>query len=65
MSTPRPHSGTGLPAIAPVGPSLIVRLLLGPMSRVLNPLVGTLAGRRHFLRQPSFITPDAGPATRM
>jgi deazaflavin-dependent oxidoreductase (nitroreductase family) len=29
-----------------VGPSLIVRLLLGPSSRLLNPLVGALAGRR-------------------
>ncbi len=30
----------------PVGPSLIVRLLLGPSSKLLNPLVGRLAGRR-------------------
>lgn len=30
----------------PVGPSLTVRLLLGPSSRLLNPLVGLLAGRR-------------------
>ncbi len=29
-----------------VGPSLIVRLLLGPSSKLLNPLVGVLAGRR-------------------
>jgi deazaflavin-dependent oxidoreductase (nitroreductase family) len=41
MSTAaQPHS------FAPVGPSLIVRLLLGPSSRLLNPLVGALAGRR-------------------
>jgi deazaflavin-dependent oxidoreductase (nitroreductase family) len=31
---------------APVGPSPIVRLVLGPLSRLLNPLVGLLAGRR-------------------
>jgi deazaflavin-dependent oxidoreductase (nitroreductase family) len=30
----------------PVGPSLVVRLLLRPSSRLLNPLVGLLAGRR-------------------
>jgi deazaflavin-dependent oxidoreductase (nitroreductase family) len=30
----------------PVGPSPIVRLVLGPLSRLLNPLVGVLAGRR-------------------
>jgi deazaflavin-dependent oxidoreductase (nitroreductase family) len=29
-----------------VGPSLIVRLFLKPSSRLLNPLVGALAGRR-------------------
>jgi deazaflavin-dependent oxidoreductase (nitroreductase family) len=29
-----------------VRPSLIVRLLLGPSSKLLNPLVGMLAGRR-------------------
>jgi deazaflavin-dependent oxidoreductase (nitroreductase family) len=30
----------------PVGPSVIVRLVLGPSSRLLNPLVVALAGRR-------------------
>jgi deazaflavin-dependent oxidoreductase (nitroreductase family) len=30
----------------PVGPSLFVRLVIGPLSKLLNPLVGTLAGRR-------------------
>lgn len=28
--------------------SLLVRLVMGPMTKVLNPLVGRLAGRRHF-----------------
>jgi deazaflavin-dependent oxidoreductase (nitroreductase family) len=31
---------------APVEPSPIVRLVVGPLSRLLNPLVGVLAGRR-------------------
>jgi deazaflavin-dependent oxidoreductase (nitroreductase family) len=30
----------------PVGPSMVVRLVLGPLTKLLNPLVGTLAGRR-------------------
>jgi deazaflavin-dependent oxidoreductase (nitroreductase family) len=30
----------------PVGPSTTVRFVLGPLSRLLNPLVGVLAGRR-------------------
>jgi len=29
-----------------VGPSITVRFILGPLSRLLNPLVGVLAGRR-------------------
>lgn len=33
-------------SFVPVGPSLVVRVLLGPSSRLLNPLVGLLAGRR-------------------
>jgi deazaflavin-dependent oxidoreductase (nitroreductase family) len=32
--------------LVPVGPSVIVRLVLAPMTKLLNPLVGTLAGRR-------------------
>ena len=32
----------------PVGPTLLVRLVMGPLTKMLNPLVGTLAGRRHF-----------------
>jgi deazaflavin-dependent oxidoreductase (nitroreductase family) len=30
-----------------VGPALLVRLVLAPLTKVLNPLVGRLAGRRH------------------
>ena len=35
-------------AVVPVGPSLIVKVAMRPMSRMLNPLVAKLAGRRHF-----------------
>ena len=34
------------PGFVPVGPSLFVKLFIGPLSNLLNPLVGTLAGRR-------------------
>lgn len=33
-------------SFVPVGPAPIIRLVLGPLSRLLNPLVGALAGRR-------------------
>jgi deazaflavin-dependent oxidoreductase (nitroreductase family) len=48
MSTPaaQPHSRAMNTHFVPVGPSLIVRLVLGPTSKLLNPLVGALAGRR-------------------
>jgi deazaflavin-dependent oxidoreductase (nitroreductase family) len=36
------------PQVAPHAPALIVRAVLAPMTRILNPLVGRLAGRRHF-----------------
>jgi deazaflavin-dependent oxidoreductase (nitroreductase family) len=45
MSDPAPPHAR---PITPVGPSLMVRLVMGPMSRMLNPLVATLAGRRYF-----------------
>jgi len=32
--------------IVPVGPSVIVRLVIAPLTKLLNPLVGRLAGRR-------------------
>jgi len=35
-------------AIDPTGPSLIVRLLVSPLSKLLNPAVAKLAGRRFF-----------------
>jgi deazaflavin-dependent oxidoreductase (nitroreductase family) len=48
MSTPaaQPHSHAMNSQFVQVGPSVIVRLVLGPLSKLLNPLVGTLAGRR-------------------
>ncbi len=42
----QPHSDTMSAPFVPVGPSLIVRLVIAPLSKLLNPLVGTLAGRR-------------------
>jgi deazaflavin-dependent oxidoreductase (nitroreductase family) len=33
--------------VDPVGPSLLVRLVLTPMTKMLNPIIGKLAGRRH------------------
>lgn len=42
--TPAP----GLGVLEPVGPALIVRIVVRPLTKVLNPLVGKLAGRRHF-----------------
>ncbi|MBV9319872.1 MAG: nitroreductase family deazaflavin-dependent oxidoreductase [Mycobacterium sp.] len=35
-------------AIDPIGPSLIVRLVVSPLSKLLNPAVAKLAGRRFF-----------------
>ena len=46
--TTQPHRRTIDSAVVPVGPSLFVRLVMGPMTKILNPLVATLAGRRHF-----------------
>jgi len=34
--------------LEPVGPSLIVRIVMRPMTKVLNPLIVRLAGRPHF-----------------
>ena len=32
----------------PVRPSIVVRIVMGPMTKILNPLIGRVAGRRHF-----------------
>jgi deazaflavin-dependent oxidoreductase (nitroreductase family) len=34
--------------LEPVGPALVVRAVIRPMTKILNPLVVKLAGRRHF-----------------
>ncbi len=34
--------------VAPVPPAPVVRILMRPMTKVLNPLIRKLAGRRHF-----------------
>jgi hypothetical protein len=35
-------------AIDPIGPSLVARLVVSPMRKILNPAVTKLAGRRFF-----------------
>jgi hypothetical protein len=34
--------------LPPAGPSLVVRIVMRPLTRLLNPLIRKLAGRRHF-----------------
>jgi deazaflavin-dependent oxidoreductase (nitroreductase family) len=34
--------------LEPVGPSLIVKIVMRPLTKMLNPLIVKLAGRRHF-----------------
>src|SRR4249919_961436 len=34
--------------LEPAGPSLIVKIVMRPMTKLLNPLIVKLAGRRHF-----------------
>jgi hypothetical protein len=45
--TTHPHARTEPSIIVPVGPTLLVRVALAPLTKMLNPLVGKLAGRRH------------------
>jgi deazaflavin-dependent oxidoreductase (nitroreductase family) len=35
-------------ALVPVPPSIMVRTVMGPMTKALNPVIITLAGKRHF-----------------
>ena len=48
--TIKPHRGTpgSTGVLAPVEPALIVKLVVRPLTRILNPLIVRLAGRRHF-----------------
>ena len=43
----RVHQGTA-DALEPAEPSLIVKIVMRPMTKMLNPLIVKLAGRRHF-----------------
>ena len=42
------------PTITPTRPRLFVRIVMGPMTRVFNPIIGRLAGRKH-LRMAALI----------
>lgn len=48
MTSPERAAPESAEAWQPVAPSLPVRVLLQPMTKILNPLVARLAGRRHF-----------------
>ena len=43
-----PHGPGYADVVEPTGPALVVRLLVRPMTKVFNPLIVRLAGRRHF-----------------
>lgn len=43
-----PHGAGYAGVLEPTGPALVVRLLVRPMTKVFNPLIVRLAGRRHF-----------------
>jgi deazaflavin-dependent oxidoreductase (nitroreductase family) len=42
------YSGDSAVGPAPIPPSPVVRAVMRPLTRVLNPMIGKLAGRRHF-----------------
>src|SRR4030081_745110 len=47
-SQPEPvPPGTASPP-EPIGPSVLVKIVMRPMTKLLNPLIVKLAGRRHF-----------------
>jgi deazaflavin-dependent oxidoreductase (nitroreductase family) len=48
--TIKPQQGTPASTgiLAPVEPALVVKLVVRPLTRILNPLIVRLAGRRHF-----------------
>ena len=49
MSSPAEHRRRAEgPASVGVGPSRLVRFVVRPMTKMLNPPIGKLAGRRHF-----------------
>ena len=48
MSTNSHPVPASLGTLEPVAPSLVVRVVMRPMTKALNPLVSRMAGRRHF-----------------
>jgi deazaflavin-dependent oxidoreductase (nitroreductase family) len=48
MSTNPQPAQASFGTLAPVAPSVLVRVAMRPMTRVLNPLIARMAGRRHF-----------------
>jgi deazaflavin-dependent oxidoreductase (nitroreductase family) len=47
-SGPEPRVHAPIAPIAPIGPSAFVRAVVQPMTKVLNPVIRQLAGRRRF-----------------
>jgi deazaflavin-dependent oxidoreductase (nitroreductase family) len=48
MSTNSHPAHASMGTLEPVPPSLLVRVMMRPMTKVLNPLIARMAGRRHF-----------------
>ncbi len=49
MNTNHPHAAAASAGLLePVAPSWMVRVIMRPMTKVLNPVMATLAGKRHF-----------------
>ena len=48
-------------ALVPVPPSMMVRTVLRPMTKALNPIIGRLAGKRHFSMPPRSATAADAP----
>ena len=49
MSADSERAAPGSPStLKPVAPSLVVKLVMRPITKMLNPLIRKLAGRRHF-----------------
>jgi deazaflavin-dependent oxidoreductase (nitroreductase family) len=48
MTTNHGEATVASTAFVPVGPSRLVRIAIGPMTKMLNPVIRKLAGRPHF-----------------
>ena len=63
MNTGSRRAGRGSPGILePVAPSLIVKIVMRPMTKMLNPLIRKLAAGRISAWPPRSGTPAAAPA---